>query len=106
MRWRAAERTPALLGAALLSMGLGLGCASGCGVGGEIDQNVTKCKNSILYEAFGQSGAFPVGIKINGSIENTRALDSSLSLYTDLTRNTRAPHFTPQHWLLCHMGLY
>ena len=23
-----------------------------------------------------------------------------------LTRNTRAPHFTPQHWLLCHMGLY
>ena len=27
-------------------------------------------------------------------------------LDTDLTRNTRAPHFTPQHWLLCHMGLY
>ena len=27
MRWRAVERTPALLGAALLSMGLGLGCA-------------------------------------------------------------------------------
>ena len=25
---------------------------------------------------------------------------------TDLTRNTSAPHFTPQHWLLCHMGLY
>ena len=25
---------------------------------------------------------------------------------TDLTRNTRAPHFTSQHWLLCHMGLY
>jgi len=25
---------------------------------------------------------------------------------TDLTRSTRAPHFTPQHWLLCHMGLY
>ena len=25
---------------------------------------------------------------------------------TDLTRNTRAPHFTPQHRLLCHMGLY
>ena len=24
----------------------------------------------------------------------------------DFTRNTRAPHFTPQHWLLCHMGLY
>ena len=23
-----------------------------------------------------------------------------------LSRNTRAPHFTPQHWLLCHMGLY
>ena len=21
-------------------------------------------------------------------------------------RMTRAPHFTPQHWLLCHMGLY
>ena len=36
MRWRAAKRTPALLGAALLSMGLGLGCASGCGVGGEM----------------------------------------------------------------------
>ena len=28
------------------------------------------------------------------------------SLDTDLTRNTRAPRFTPQHWLLCHMGLY
>ena len=28
------------------------------------------------------------------------------SLDTDLTRNTHAPHFTPQHWLLCHMGLY
>ena len=36
MRWRDAERTLALLGAALLSMGLGLGCASGCGVGGEM----------------------------------------------------------------------
>jgi len=21
-------------------------------------------------------------------------------------RDTRAPHFNPQHWLLCHMGLY
>jgi len=29
-----------------------------------------------------------------------------LSTLTYLTRNTRAPHFTPQHWLLCHMGLY
>ena len=27
------------------------------------------------------------------------------SLDTDLTRNTRAPHLIPQHWLLCHMGL-
>jgi len=29
--------------------------------------------------------------------------------FTDLplkSNNTRAPHFTPQHWLLCHMGLY
>ena len=32
-------------------------------------------------------------------------LDTWTSLDTDLTRNTRAPHFTPQHWLLCHMGL-
>ena len=24
----------------------------------------------------------------------------------DQKRNTRAPHFTPPHWLLCHMGLY
>ena len=32
--------------------------------------------------------------------------DYTSSLDTDLTRNTRAPHFTPQHWLLCHMGLY
>jgi len=30
----------------------------------------------------------------------------SSSLDTDLTRNTRAPHFTPQYWLLCHMELY
>ena len=36
VRWRAAERTPALLRAALLSMGLGLGCAGGCGVSGEM----------------------------------------------------------------------
>ena len=35
---------------------------------------------------------------------SANALTSSLD--TDLTRNTRAPHFTPQHWLLCHMGLY
>ena len=28
------------------------------------------------------------------------------SLDTEFTRNTRAPHFTPQHWLLCYMGLY
>jgi len=32
-------------------------------------------------------------------------LANASSLDTDLTRNTRAPHFTPQHWLLCHMGL-
>jgi len=25
---------------------------------------------------------------------------------THLMRNTRAPQLTPQHWLLCHMGLY
>ena len=34
------------------------------------------------------------------------ALAHTSSLDTDLTRNTRAPHFTPQHWLLCHTGLY
>ena len=34
------------------------------------------------------------------------ALAHTSSLDTDLTRNTRAPHFTPQYWLLCHMGLY
>jgi len=26
--------------------------------------------------------------------------------YIRFLRNTRAPHFTPQHWLLCHMELY
>ena len=36
----------------------------------------------------------------------TPALAHTSSLDTDLTRNTRAPHFTPQHWLLWHMGLY
>jgi len=36
--------------------------------------------------------------------ENTGGHASSLD--TNLTRNTRAPHFTPQHWLLCPMGLY
>jgi len=36
----------------------------------------------------------------------TPALAHTSSFDTDLTRNTRAPHFTPQHWLLCHMGLY
>ena len=34
------------------------------------------------------------------------ALAHTSSLDTDLTHNTRAPHFTPQHWLLCHMGLH
>ena len=33
-------------------------------------------------------------------------MDLGFSLDTDLTRNTRAPHINPQHWLLCHMGLY
>ena len=36
----------------------------------------------------------------------TPALAHTSSLDTDLTRSTRAPHFNPQHWLLCHMGLY
>ena len=36
----------------------------------------------------------------------TPALAHSSSLDTGLTRNTRVSHFTPQHWLLCHMGLY
>jgi len=36
----------------------------------------------------------------------TPALAHTSSLDSDLARNTRAPHFTPQHWLLCHMGLY
>ena len=34
------------------------------------------------------------------------ALAHTSSLNTDLTRSTFVPHFTPQHWLLCHMGLY
>jgi len=29
----------------------------------------------------------------------TPALAHTSSLDTDLTRNARAPHFTPQHWL-------
>jgi len=40
------------------------------------------------------------GAKVIAMRSHTSFLD------TDLTRNTRAPHFTPQHWLLCHMGLY
>ena len=36
-------------------------------------------------------------------VKDALAHTSSL---TDLTRNTRVPHFTPQHWLLCLMGLY
>ena len=31
---------------------------------------------------------------------------SAIYSTADLTRNTRAHHFTPQHWLLCHMGFY
>ena len=41
-----------------------------------------------------------------GGGARVRGLAHTSSLDTDLTRNTRAPHFTPQHWLLCHMGLY
>ena len=26
--------------------------------------------------------------------------------WVDHHTSSRAPHFTPQHWLLCHMGLY
>ena len=40
------------------------------------------------------------------SREYAWAQSLSPKLDTDLTRNTRAPHFTPKHWLLCHMGLY
>ena len=39
-------------------------------------------------------------------VTNTGPGFNRASLETDLTRNTRAPHFTPQHWLLRHMGLY
>jgi len=35
-----------------------------------------------------------VGQRVFATLDQARA---------DLTRNTRAPHFTPQHWLLCHM---
>ena len=42
----------------------------------------------------------------NSTAPCTPALAHASSLDTDLTRNTRAPHFTPQHWLLCHMELY
>ena len=41
-----------------------------------------------------------------GGHVHTPALAYTSSLDTDLTRNTRAPHFTPKHCLLCHMGLY
>ena len=34
----------------------------------------------------------------------TPALAHNSPLDTDLTRNTRAPHFTPQHWLLAVWG--
>jgi len=36
----------------------------------------------------------------------TESLPGPRILWSDLTRNTRAPHFTPQHWLFCHMGWY
>jgi len=39
-------------------------------------------------------------------IVNLLTLAHTSSLNTDLKRNIRAPHFTPKHWLLCHMGLY
>ena len=42
----------------------------------------------------------PHAVTVASAVAHTSSLD------TDLTRNTRAPHFTPQHSLLCHMGLY
>ena len=42
----------------------------------------------------------------NTGLEEHYELAHTSSLDTDFTRNTRTPHFTPQHWLLCHMGLY
>jgi len=54
------------------------------------------------------SPASPSGQGAGVSVKPIRApaLAHTSSLDIDLTRNTRAPHFTPQHWLLCHMGLY
>ena len=46
------------------------------------------------------------GGEASPEVKRTLCLLITSSLDTDLTRNTRAPHFTPQHWLLCHMGLY
>jgi len=45
---------------------------------------------------------------ISSSTQQPRLYDCRRSFHvdTDLTGNTRAPHFTPKHWLLCQMGLY
>jgi len=66
--------------------------------------------NILNPERFDTSPTSPSADRRNSSVD-VRAKDSSdfdmpASFDTDLTRNTRAPHFTPQHWLLCHMGLY
>ena len=37
---------------------------------------------------------------VRGWHQATPMFSNTSSLDTDLTRNTRAPHFTPQHWLL------
>ena len=66
-----------------------------------------KCGFQKLHDARKKREAFECVVgPIIFAAPCTPALAHTSSLDTDLKRNTRAPHFTPQHWLLCHMGLY
>jgi len=62
---------------------------------------------SQLAGPFGKCTIWPQGFEpLKGGLVPSTGAICGKSTHTDLTRNTRAPHFTPQHWLLCHKGLY
>ena len=62
-------------------------------------------------EARGFSLPGPYDVAVGSAIQDTSLTDELLSYYqsergkTAISRNTRTPHYTPQHWLLCHIGI-
>jgi len=85
------------LGDGSILPGLAEHLVEAAGTGGDFAKSEDRYKEFITF-------GLPLAKAFAECWEHMLAHTSSLD--TDLTRNTRSPHFTPQHWLLCHMGLY